>query len=313
MYLSPQLGQCRQRPIGNYRWHHRRRLNGLGALGQVATITPQDAMQQAAQNEWSAAGQPGTDPKTWYQTQGYYSQVENGQIDIKAWSPTCAGYTPKPGLNLVATVGGMGLAATSTPAVTGAIIAATGITTAAFAAATLGIGTLLGIYAIMRAHHAAAVQQEQQLGCASIAAANNALSVINQAVQSGAQTPQQAIAALDSLYNDFVSYDGPSIKHSPCNAGCEAAVILDAIRIYQKSEYQAMADAQTASAPTSAATTAQIQTLQSQAAAAQASGNPTLAASLLSQATALQASPTSGIPSWMLWLGGGFLVWKLAA
>jgi hypothetical protein len=74
--------------------------------------------------------------------------------------------------------------------------------------------------------------------------ANQALQVIDEAVQSGQATPQQGIDALNSLLNGFLS-NVASIQHGSdpmssgqCNAACVEATKLHAIVLEKESEYQ---------------------------------------------------------------------------
>jgi hypothetical protein len=71
---------------------------------------------------------------------------------------------------------------------------------------------------------------------------NNAFSVISQAVQSGQIKPADAASALDHIESEFHSAGGAAINYSPwCNSNCEMEVILKAMIIYWKAQYQAIA------------------------------------------------------------------------
>lgn len=110
------------------------------------------------------------------------------------------------------------------------------ITGAALAPFTMGISAIIGLFPLIFGHHAQAVKQEQDVLCTAVPAANNYLQIIDQAVQSGAASPQDGMAALDSLYSDFQSQVA-SIRND-CNAACVMGMELAAIVAVKKSEYQ---------------------------------------------------------------------------
>lgn len=273
---------------------------GMGALGDM-TLTPEAAVQQAIQGESSGD----FSAPSWLS--GAAADVAAGQIPAQDFSPNCAGM-PAPNLNLFTTASGLALSATATGAsiatATGALAAGTG---ALLGAATMGAGLIVSVIGMIFAHHAAAVKQEQQLGCAAIAAFNNAISVIDQAVAAGQTTPAAAASALDTLVSQVAQYVSPSVQHNPCNADCELTVLVKAIVLYKKAIYSNMAAASTATAAT---LQQQAAALQQQAATASAQGNTTQAAALTQQANTLltQAAsvPSSGPPSW-LWLAAAGL------
>jgi hypothetical protein len=115
---------------------------------------------------------------------------------------------------------------------------------------TMGISTLIGLFGMFFAHHAAKVALEQKIVCASVPAANNYLQVIDQAVRSGRVDPQHGIQALQSLQNDFANQVSAIIKNdsSHCNAACVWTKELAAIVAEMSSQYQDLA-AQAAQAP----------------------------------------------------------------
>jgi hypothetical protein len=110
-------------------------------------------------------------------------------------------------------------------------------------AAVVAIGALADVFGAISAHHAAAVKKEQSTLCVAVPAANQALQVIDEAVQGGQATPQQGIDALNSLLSGFLS-NVASIQHgsdpmsSQCNAACVEATKLHAIVLEKQSEYQ---------------------------------------------------------------------------
>jgi hypothetical protein len=105
------------------------------------------------------------------------------------------------------------------------------------------IGGGLAIYNAIFSHHAAAVAKEQQVVCAAVPAANTALSAIIQAVQAGTITPQQGIASLQQLYQDFSATVQPILKSdaSHCNAACGWRWQLCSIVMYLSSQWEAAA------------------------------------------------------------------------
>ena len=282
----------------------------------MGAISPAAAAQQAAalSAAFKAAGVQTTDLESFAQagqiitsTPGY--QYTPGQGE-------CSGQ-PAPDLNLFVKGGSMALGVAggvtgilASPAI-GIISSTAGL---AIGAATLGIGTIIGIYSIFHAHHAAAVAKEQSVLCAAVPAANNYLKVIAQAVQSGAATPQQAIAALNSLLTDFRSAVSGILKMSgsQCNAACYLIIALTAVVNYQVSAYQDLANAKAApSAPV---------TSPAPAAGSGPAPAPVVASGstmLLPPATNSSGAPVgqaAAAPSTTNWLGiaallfGGFLV-----
>jgi hypothetical protein len=104
------------------------------------------------------------------------------------------------------------------------------------APAVMAIGGILEVFGAIFAHHAAAVKKEQGTLCAAVPAANQALQVIDEAVASGATTPQQAISALQSLPGQFQSE--VSGIYNDCNAACVMTKELQAICAVKVSQYQ---------------------------------------------------------------------------
>jgi len=275
-----------------------------------ATLTPQQALQMAMQMYSGMHLNPKDD---FMNTAG---QVASGVLTL----PTgCSASAPK--MNLLSTASGIALsaggAATGIMVATGTISAVTG---AVVGAATLGIGALISVIAMIFAHHAAAVARDANFSCSAWPAVNNALSVINQAVHSGQTTPAAAIAALDEVYSQFMAAGGASgsasgpgnipssgtpINDSPyCNSNCVYSVILKATVLYWQSQYAAMVSPAASTSAPSTATQNQVTQLQQQAAAAQAKGDVATANALTTQANVLQqqsmqaaSSTGGGIPS----------------
>jgi len=160
---------------------------------------------------------------------------------------------------------------------------------------------IAGVFAFIFGHHAAAIKKEQSILCAAVPAANQALEIIDQALQSGQVSPADAIAALNNLLSGF-GQQVASIRHGndpmasgECNAACVEYSKLRAIVLQKASQYQDLATAQQAAAANPVASAL--------APFAPVTGAVTSAVSA--------ASASTGIPSWILWAGGGFLLWKL--
>ena len=216
----------------------------LRGLGAATPITPDAAMQQAMQGVPNLNSRDFQNP-TWMAKA--YDQIQNGQFDISSFDPNC-GQQAASNLNLFSTVSGLSLSAAATgTSIAFATNAIAATTATALGAATMGVGLIVAVIGMIFAHHSAAVKQEQQIGCASLAAFNNAMSVIQQAVQNGQTTPAAAAASLDSLYSSYRSYISPSYGTSPyCNANCEMAVIAKAMVLYWQAQFSALAAQQAA-------------------------------------------------------------------
>jgi hypothetical protein len=78
------------------------------------------------------------------------------------------------------------------------------------------------VFGAIFGHHAAKVKQEQQIICAVVQSVNDSLSVIDQAVQQGVITADQAGGSLDQLYRDLSTNVQPILKQDSdhCNAAC---------------------------------------------------------------------------------------------
>jgi hypothetical protein len=278
---------------------------GLGAATQM---TSQAALQQAQQGVANLNPRDFQNP-TWLSSA--YSQIEAGQFDITAFDPNC-GSQAAPNLNLFSTVSGLSLQAatvgTSIATATTALSATTGI---ALGAATMGVGLIISVIGMIFAHHASAVKQEQQIGCASLAAFNNAMSVISSAVANGQTTPAAAAASLDSLYSSSRSYISPSWGTSPyCNANCEMSIIAQAMVIYWKAAYAASAAA--SAAPPPAPVTASTVSQPGSGSAGSGPVNAPIVASgsILTVPQTSAPSPAASMP-WWAWLAAaavGFVV-----
>jgi hypothetical protein len=267
-------------------------------------ITADQAAQQAAalSRAWNSSQLPTI---TRFAQAGAIDLTTPGYQYCPSCSSECSGQAA-PDLNLFVRGGTMALGVTG--AGVGVAVAAGAISAAAGAIvglATAGIGTIIGIYSIFHAHHAAAVAKEQSTLCADVPAANNYLKVIAQAVQQGAATPQQAMAALDSLLSDFKSAVAPILKmnSSQCNAACYLVITLTAIVNYTKGVYQDLANARAAAPATSTAPSSAPTPVAQPGPSGSAGAGPTPAAqssgSVLSiPAAAAPASSSTTLPSW---------------
>lgn len=155
---------------------------------------------------------------------------------------------------------------------------------------TLGLSTLIGLFPLLFGHHAAAVKKEQSILCTAVPAANNYLQIIDQAVTSGQVTPQQGIAALNSLLSDFgaqvaaIRHGADPTVSGECNAACVMYSALKAVVLQKASQYQDLATA-----------------------AASAAANPV--SSFTSAVSSAVAS--AGLPAWFPYAAGAFLLWEL--
>lgn len=276
------------------RRQQRRRLRVPVTIGNYAlgAMTPAQAVEEVfpSTKVTSSAGH----------TQSVRDQilasVNAGQIVGTAGVPEyvpgtkdCSATGQSANVKIAQTAAGMALTGTTI-----GLTAAGAVTAAALAPWTLGISAIIGLFPVIFGHHAKAVKKEQSILCAAVPAANNYIQIISQAVQQGLATPQNAIAALDSLFSDFKSQVSSILKGSgpassgSCNAACVEIAKLQAIVEFNKSVFQDMIAAASSSA----------------------AGQPGAAA-----ASSVFSSSTSvggiAIPSWALYAAGGLLLWKL--
>lgn len=215
----------------------------LAGLGDVPTAAMQDAVRQAVAAEGGGDINPKDKPHFEPSDPGWFGllQTDNGRIDPSGYSPTCVA-SPAAKVNLFQTASGLALGTTGAGiGILGAthMIAASAIPVAG--AVIAGVAAVIGIVETIMAHHAAAVKQEQQLGCAAISGWNNSLDVLEQAVANGQMQPGDAAAAMDSLYSKVEGFLAPSDSHSPyCSAVCELLIGMHAIALYKKSQFEAM-------------------------------------------------------------------------
>jgi hypothetical protein len=208
-------------------------------LGWLAAITADEAAQQAMPLS------------TIRSTPGFTQQVYN-DIRQAAQTGQFQSFNPS-GCMGQPTGGNIKLATTAaTLALTGVEIGlvAAHVAMTVLGPLTMGIGTLIGLFGMFYAHHAAKVAMEQKVVCASVPAANNYLQVIDQAVRTGKVDPQHGISALQSLQSDFANQVAPIMHNdsSHCNAACVWTKQLEAIVAEMTSQYQDLAAQQAAAA-----------------------------------------------------------------
>ena len=199
-------------------------------------------------------------------TAGFTQTVYNNILQAAAagnfltFNPTqCSGISPS-GAKIVNTAGGLALTGLS------AGFAIAGVASAIAGPITAGASLLVGLFASILSHHAAAIAKERQVICAAVPAASDSLKAIYQAVAAGTITPQQGIDALSHLLESFQQAVAPIIKmdDSHCNAACVWVKQLTAIVLKKSSDFQDMAAAQAAAAqpisgsPTSSTAVAQL-------------------------------------------------------
>lgn len=222
-----------------------------------------------------------------------------GTPDCKAIGPT----TGPNNLQLAQTASGLALTGVSI-----GLVAAGTVTAAALAPFTMGISAIIGLFPLLFGHHGQAVKKEQSVLCSAVPAANNYLQIIDQAVQSGAATPEKAIAALNSLYSDFSSKVSSIRKGDPassgaCNAACVIQASLHAIVVQKISAYQDLAAVAPAGVTSGGGPTA---------APVVSSGSVMVLPSSTTPAAAAAAAATS--PSWLPIAAvaiGAFLLFKV--
>jgi hypothetical protein len=266
----------------------RRRLRrSLGA------ITPDQAAEQIFPLAKVGSG-PGHDS----QTRGYILSSAQQALTAGAGfttaympgTPACGG-SGGPSLlkpALTSTVGGLALKFAPQAFAAGPIVG--GI--------VLAIGAIGEVFGAIFGHHAAAIKREQSILCAAVPAANQSLQIIDEAVQNGQASPQDAIAALDNVVTGFRQAVASIIKGSDptsggeCNAACENLSELRAFVLVKQSLYQDLVDQQAA-------------------ATAAAAANPAAAVQSTLIAPIRKALESSGLPSWVLPAAAFFVLWKL--
>lgn len=261
---------------------------GRRRISYLAAITADAAAQQAFPNA-PRSPNAGHNMATY---NAILASVQAGQLVNASGSPAyipgtgdCSATGQSSNVKLAQISGQMALTGINVAAAFG-----TGILGAALGPFTFGLSTLIGLFPLIFGHHAKAVKKEQSVLCAAVPAANNYLQIIDQAVTSGQATPQQGIAALNSLLSDFGSQVASIRKGADptvsgeCNAACVMFTALKAIVLQKSSQYQDLV--------------------------ASSSGPAGSAAASITGAVASAAAST-GLPPWLLYAAGGFLFWNL--
>lgn len=202
-----------------------------GLSGWLGALAPADAVAQAIGSD----SHVNTSSRAAILASANAEQMldASGQPAYIPGSADCAAVSSPGSNNLNLVQAGTGLALTGLQI---GLTTAGVVTGAALAPFTAGISTIIGLFTMLSAHHAAAVKKEQSVLCSAVPAANNYLQIIDQAVHGGLASPQDGIAALDSLYSDFQS-NVSSIRND-CNAACVMGMELAAIVAVKKAEYQ---------------------------------------------------------------------------
>jgi hypothetical protein len=173
----------------------------------------------------------------------------------------------------------------ATPSTGTAITAAVSSTlkTPLVTGATLGLSQVVAsIMGIFTAHHAAAVAKEDTEECAGVAFVNNSMATLINGVQNGTIAPATAAQALPTIMSQFMTIVQPSWNLSPfCSANCELSIIVQGMVTYWTGVFNAMP-------------------------------NPTQLVNPVTGAVSSAAAST-GLPSWLLWALGGFVVWQAVA
>jgi hypothetical protein len=175
-----------------------------------------------------------------YQAQGWAGGgVQNMETAYCGISASPGASIAKVGTNLVATIGGV------------AIATAVGTVAAPF---TLGLSLVGSLFVGLFTHHSQMVKKEQQLFCATLPAARDTLTAIENAVNDGTLTPAQGVSALEQLQTSFEQNLSSMLQMSAntCNAECIWVKQMRAIVAYLSSKWQDLAAAQAAAQPAQA-------------------------------------------------------------
>src|SRR5579864_5242319 len=110
---------------------------------------------------------------------------------------------------------------------------------------SLSAGGVMELFGALFGHHAAKVRQEQQIICAVVAACNDTFNTIDQLVQSGQISGQQASQALDALYSQLLQNVQPILKQDSghCNAACFILAEARGVIGKRKDQYSRMVPA----------------------------------------------------------------------
>lgn len=288
MYVQPQLAPRRSAPPSLLTWgaplNPTRRDAGVRGLGATPSITAgtkgplgttmppgatQDMLAVAQQCQPSTGTRPGDSQDT---INLMVASMMAGQIltaggnGITPFNPAtitgCNGVAPaNPAatVQLIGQAGSLGLVGVSTGA---AIAGATAIGSVVPIIGTI-VGAIVGLFAAIFAHHSMVNNAILKDVCSLVPAANNYLSIIQNAVATGQQTPAQAVQALQSLKSDFHSQAAGFKYYNDCNALCVYDKVCCAVCGYLIKHYQAAAAVAAAPTVTTVVnpTTGQVQTV----------------------------------------------------
>jgi len=168
----------------------------------------------------------------------------------------------------------------------------------------LAVGGVIQVFGAIFGHHAAKVQQEQQIICAVVQSINDSLAVIDQAFGQAFVNADQAGRSLDALYTALQQNVQPILKQDSghCNAACFILAEARGVIAKRKAMYLDLeAKATAAAAQKSAADAAQ------QAAMPAIISNPVNAASNVVD----QLAASSGLPAIVIWGIGGLAAARL--
>lgn len=258
-------------------------------------ITPQQALAQA----WNGVPNPNpTDQNESSWNAAAVSYILSASYDADNTQSQCTSLGISPAATDLSLTQAAGkLASTGIAAGSAIFAASSGSTIASVAAAPLtlgisfGIAAVVGIVSAIFSHHAQAVARVNSAWCQLIPAVNNSFAVIQEGIANGSISPSAAVAGLDQIHTEFVSAVNSTGTYSTspyCNALCEAEVVIYAIVLYWQGQYNAMAQQQAAAGP--------VGTAAASAAAAVDS-----------------AAASTGLPSWAVWLLGGFVLYELVS
>lgn len=201
----------------------------------VAAYTPQEAVAEAKLSETHL------NPRDFANTSWLnrlYGEIL--AMHTLAWNPVTRTFDQwsgnyQPGPNLALIGAGTSLALTATTDVARSVGSSIASSIPFIGSAVSGI---VGLFGIISAHHKAAVQRDSNAFNQGLTAAENYLQIIGNAVITGQSTPDEGIAALDSMYADFLTFTAPARNNKPyCNSVCEAKVQLNALVLYWKAYY----------------------------------------------------------------------------
>jgi hypothetical protein len=214
--------------------------------------------------------------------------------------------------------------------------------TGAAAPFVLAAAGIMNLFGAIFGHHAAKVKQEQQIICAVVQSVNDALTAIDQLVQTGQTPATQASQALDALYSQLQQQVQPILKQdaSHCNAACFILAEARGVIAKRKDAYSKILPPQASQAcaqmywqlyPDVAASAAfgpaggaagawshfqQYGMKEGRTWPCDANGNPTSAAASGNPVAAISATvdnlaASAGIPSWAIWGIGALLLVKV--